>query len=210
MAKPYIVRSGDYAAKIAAERGCSEDELWGLPTNQALREASRDRNVLCPGDVLQVPEPRAVPLALTLGAHNPYAARLPVVPVRLRFHGPEGPLASAAYEVDIAGAITRGTSTGDGQVEFEVPVHVTEVVVRFPARRDIYRIAVGRLDPPSERSGAVARLRQLGFLVAADAIEVDDDALRLALVGFQRARGLDLTGELDPDTVARLTEAFGC
>jgi len=51
----YIVRAGDWLAKIADEHGTTVLTIWRLPENAAHRAKRRSPDVLYPGDVLHIP-----------------------------------------------------------------------------------------------------------------------------------------------------------
>src|ERR1043166_5851939 len=63
----------------------------------------------------------------------------------------------------------------------------------------------GHLDPSSETSGVLKRLRNLGFYDG-DVDDVADPELAGALVAFQRRYGLEISGIADDATRAKLQE----
>lgn len=73
-------------------------------------------------------------------------------------------------------------------------------------KKIVYTFGLRRLDPASTISGAQGRLRHLGYSVGEPTGELDPrtaDALR----AFQTDKGLDVTGELDDATQAKLRES---
>lgn len=70
---------------------------------------------------------------------------------------------------------------------------------------------IGRLAPIDDDSeaGWKARLFNLGFLFDPEAQEGDEE-LRIALEDFQQQAGLDVTGEIDDATKAKLLKIHGC
>ena len=70
-----------------------------------------------------------------------------------------------------------------------------------------FRIRLGHMDPVEERSGLRSRLTHLGYYVPE---QKDEDAeLREAILAFQCAAGLPLTGEPDEALHAALIKAHG-
>jgi hypothetical protein len=66
------------------------------------------------------------------------------------------------------------------------------------------------MDPADEASGVRKRLENLGHLPAAAVDpESEEILLRCAIEAFQRARGIDPTGELDDRTRQELLDAHG-
>lgn len=63
---------------------------------------------------------------------------------------------------------------------------------------------MGRIEPITEEPGVRARLRNLGYLRDTEA---DPELYKGALLRFQRRYSLDLTGEADDATRAKLLEA---
>ena len=59
--KPYVVKQGDYLLKLAHGLGFDADTVWNADENADLK-AKRDPNILCPGDLLYVPDSEPKPL----------------------------------------------------------------------------------------------------------------------------------------------------
>lgn len=211
--KPYVVQQGDYLDKIARLRGLSPDEVWSHPDNAGLA-ASRDRNVLHPGDCLWLPDVDVPGLDLACGTTNRYAATVARATLRLRFEDAQGAIANAAYEVKgLGGDVVRGSSAGDGLVELDVPVHVREVEIVFVDRGRTFRVRVGEMDPVTEDSGVMKRLRHLGYDEPQYSVPLTPDAekerMEEAVAVFQHEHGLEPTGQVDDATRAALIEAHG-
>ncbi len=207
--RPYIVRQGDYVAKIAAQLGCSEDEIWGHEKNKELKESGRTKGVLNPGDVLHVQTSEGRGGRVTLGATQSFKAIVPAVRVNLVFRDAEGPLANRSYAVLDAGSEIRGSTDGNGAVFFSVSPYIGFVRVVFDDPFAIHLIAIGHIDPVTERSGVVGRLSALGYITAEAADSVSAERLRVAIAAFQRDRGLPETGVLDDDGLGKLETEFG-
>jgi hypothetical protein len=195
--RPYIVRQGDYLAKLADKMGFDADEVWSHAKNQGLKDAGRTPDMLCPGDVLHVPE-GSRPQRVSLGGDNPYAGVIRTVHIAVRFQDEGRPLANEAYLLAGVGEIVEGTTKDDGLVECDVPTTCAQVQVSFPAKGLTYFLKVGHLDPPETESGLAQRLQNLGCYAepeSDDGFEREaswkDSALKL--LERRRGRAVDTT-----------------
>ncbi len=209
---PYIVCQGDFLAKVAARLGFDAEVVWKDEKNADLRAQRDNPDQLVTGDVLYVPEPTRKWLPLKVGATNAFAAPRPKVKIHLRFVAEGKALANEKYAIE--GEDLKGTTDGDGCIECEIALTTAAVRVRFIERREIYTAHVGHLDPASEPSGARQRLAALGAFGRASAARVamtaiSEEALADALRVFQRTNKLDVTGELDEATRAKLVDLHG-
>jgi hypothetical protein len=207
--KPYVVKQGDYLEKIAHASGADPDEVWNDPKNADLKR-QRDPNLLHPGDVLYVPDPKRKWLPLTGGADNLYVAKVPRTTLRLTFKAGDKPRANEPYVIRGMGEEEEGTTDGEGVVEAKVPVHVREIRITFPKSKVTYPVQMGDMDPIEETTGVRKRLQHLGYGRAADRDEDDGEAAdRLAILAFQHDQGIKATGTMDDATRAALAKAHG-
>lgn len=211
---PYVVRQGDYLAKLAARMGFDAEKVWNDPKNKALHD-TRDPDILSPGDVLFVPDTPPPGAPLQLQAQNAFVAEIPTVAVTLALREEGEALANEPYVVEGLGEPLTGNTGADGSVTLHVPVDVKGVRIVLPGRKLAYPVLIGHLDPVETASGVRGRLANLGFYDVdrpAD-MPVDDgyDAARLraATLTFQLANGLELTGAVDAETRAKLVAAHG-
>lgn len=209
-ARPYIVRQGDYVAKIAAQTGCSEDEIWEHPKNDPLREGGRTKDVLHPGDVLYLPDEPVRARAVNLQRDNRHDATVPNVTVRLIFRSDGRPRENQAYRVLDLGAPIEGHTDEQGALSFEAPVLARFARVVFIEPFALYHVGIGYVDPMTESSGLARRLQQLGYLpLEASPEDVSGEDTRDLLKQFQCDQSLADTGEADNDTQGRLRREFG-
>jgi hypothetical protein len=206
--KPYVIQQGDHLTKLAFQMGFDAEQVWSDPANAELRQKRTDKDVLCPGDVVFVPDGPRRALPLQGGTSNRYEAKVPTAEVRLKLAKAGAPIAGETYRVEGAGRPIEGVTDSEGGVSFAVPVHTREVDLVLPSRNTSYHVRVGNLDPASEPSGVKSRLAQLGYL-GHPLPEGFDEAARRALAAFQRAEGLPATGEPDDATRAALAKKFG-
>ena len=207
--RPYVVRQGDFLRRLACRVGFDADTVWAHPRNADLRKLRASPDVLCPGDVLYVPDVRedqAPPL--DLGASNRLSCEVPRVTVALKVttHLQGRPL---RYTVQGCGEVPPGETEADGTLRFEVPLDVTQAVVELPDLSVRLVVGVGHLDPSDERTGVAQRLQNLGVMSRYPAREAasTEEALRefRALHGAAAPEG----DGADADTVKKLEEVYG-
>ncbi|MGA2124463.1 MAG: peptidoglycan-binding domain-containing protein [Acidimicrobiales bacterium] len=96
-------------------------------------------------------------------------------------------------------------------VTFEAPVTLESATVVFSSLNLTHRLKVGYLNPVDTDSGVFQRLDNLGYTgYAHGAVDGPGHLLQIAIVEFQRAQELPMTGEIDDATRARLQTAHGC
>jgi hypothetical protein len=212
--KPYVIKQGDYLSKLAHRLCFDREQVWNDPSNAALKDQRGDGSILCPGDVLFIPDEPPKTLPMTAKTTNDYVADVPKVKIELTLAEGDKALADVPYRVEGIGNDAEQRTDGSGKVVIEAPVHVREVLLVLPKRGEKYLVRIGDLDPVSEPSGARMRLTNLGLLgksfSGADRAEShDDQRFCAALKAFQDAQGLEPTGELDEPTQAALVSAHG-
>ena len=211
--KPHLVRQGEHLALLALRMGFDADKVWKAAENKSLRDAGRLPEILAAGDVLFVPsEPDGPKLKVKPKTTNSYTATIPKVSVTLTLlDETRKPFASKSYTVYGAGEPIEDTTDGNGNAKLTLPVDVTEVTLELDDSGHRFHIRVGHLDPLETPSGAMQRLVHLGYLSSArlhlDAIE--DLIVRNAIMAFQRAQAIDVTGIVDAATQSALKSAHG-
>jgi hypothetical protein len=201
------VQQGDHLDKLAYRFGTDPDTLWQNGKNAELVARRKNRSTLYPGDVLYVPAEPTPPLPLEAGSTNKYTARVPKIAVTLKIDSKQRPVAGKPFEVHGLGGAepVRGTCGASGEVSFQAPVIVREVQVCIPEVGMVIPVHIGGLDPLEERSGAVQRLRNLGYLPAR--ANPSEALVAQAIRAFQRSCQLEETGALDAATLQALERA---
>ena len=210
--QPYVVRQGDYLAKLAFVHGFDAEEVWNDAKNEEIRGRRPDHNILAPGDIVYLPVKKKEGLPIVKGTTNKYSARVPKVDVNLVFKNADGtPLSEEPYEIRGAPPASDPLATdADGHLTIQVPVTVREVCIVFPERHFSYTARIGDLDPSNEMSGVAQRLRNLGHLARdASSPEMAADDVRAAIAAFQAETGASSTGALDAETQSALFEIHG-
>jgi hypothetical protein len=213
--QPYVVKQGDYLAKLAFVHGFDADQVWNDPKNADLKQRRPDPNVLAPGDVLNIPQKKKEGQPIQKGTANPYTVNVPKVKVDLLFRNGDQPLAGETCTVEGLGDPDPNapplSTDGGGKLSLDVPVTVRELRVTFPSKDDpkegmVVHCFVGDMDPAADASGVTKRLMNLGYLPAYFDDDPDDEGerVRKALTAFQADNGLDTSGEADDATVKAL------
>jgi hypothetical protein len=208
---PYVIRQGDYLKKLAFTKGFDADKVWDAPENADLKASRPNQDILCPGDILYLPEPQPEPLPLNVGGESTYMGDVPTVTIRVNLVEGGTSLANELFAVDGLPEPLSGTTGEDGCVMFEAPITLREVSIVLPERNLLYPVKIGDLDPSDETSGMATRLAHLGCYGWFPELEgdFDEDQHKLAIATFQEMIGGDPTGECDDDTRSALHDRHG-
>lgn len=210
--KPHVVRPGDHLEALAAQRGCSPDEIWNHDRNRSLRELRGTGQVLAPGDVIYLPDPAGPRATLQRGTTNAFRGRVPDTTVRVTLRTTSGVLRDEACQARWGGHTVDARTDGEGRLELTVPVTTRHVDVVIPSHNMTIGLRVGHLDPADEPSGAAQRLQNLGYLSGHDPFEPEEVRRRrmdLALAAFQEDEGLAASRDCDDATRQKLSNRHG-
>jgi hypothetical protein len=201
--QPYVIKQGDYLAKVAHKLGFDADKAWQDDANSALRQARPNPNILWPTDVLYIPDPSDPPThAIQAGTTNDFVSRVPMATVTVRFSDPS--LASQAFTIPELPDLTLQPTGADGTASFEIPVTVGTFTIAFTASGATFQLSSGGLDPIDTLSGVIQRLQNLGYLDRVDPSLLPLDRVRMALGAFKASLSSDGAGDdanpsTDPD-----------
>jgi hypothetical protein len=198
----------DCISSVARHHGFHWRDLWEHADNAELRERRADPNLLQPGDVLFVPTPQARSERLdTCRKHRLVVRnRVAVLRIDLRY---DGEAVTGPYVLEIAGRRIDGELSGEGRLEETIPAGVMRARLTLVERNEQIDLLLGDLDPADTPRGAIERLVNLG-LFSDRAVQELTAEVRWVLRMLQRAEGLEVTGELDPDTADALVRRHGC
>jgi len=212
----HVVRSGEGVSLLAFLRGTTVEEVWNHPKNAELKSTRDNPDVLEPGDLIWLPRlPDNKGKTLTPGAQNAFQADVPEesIVILLRDHE-DAPLEGFAYRVlDIDGRLNdqSGTSGGGGKITIIVPVLARMVRILLSELDIVMPFAVGGLAPLTTTTGALSRLKNLGYYSAAPSRSTEAEKLRrgVAITQFQRDYGFRETGSVDEAVIKKLGELVG-
>ncbi len=201
------VKQGDCMYSISEEFGFSDPlTILDAPENASFKETHTDLHLLTPGALLVIPDKEWHTIAT--GSEHRFAVKAKAVvslPLQLQ-DADDSSRGSLRYKLVVAGQTFEGETDGDGVLEHEIDRRETkgELTVWHdpdsPEAFLVYELEIGHLDPVEAVTGQQARLNNLGYDVGAvdgEAGERTENAVRW----FQIGQDIDVTGELDSDTV---------
>ena len=205
----YTVKQGDCISSIAQRYGLFWEKVWNHSKNAKLKEKRKDPNVLFSGDIVFVPDREENQESGATGQRHRF--RLKGVPgmLRLRFLENDQPRVNDLYVLEIDGELFSGTTDAEGKLEHVIPPNAKRGILLLGEEQDEYVLDLGHVDPIDEISGVQERLENLGF----DCGEVDGNMspeTQEALKEFQEKHGLQVTGQADQQTRAKLQKQHGC
>jgi hypothetical protein len=203
------VRQGECLETIAAQHGWLAQALWDQPENEGLKALRRDLHCLLPGDVVQVPTRRPRDEKVATGGVGRFQLAVELPKLRVRLLDDAEPRKGEAYRLEYDdGQVLEGSTNGAGWVEQPLPVGVRRAVLVLKDGAERYELAVGEPDPADTPSGAQGRMSNLGYHFG----RIDGELgpmTAAALRRFQRAKGLEATGQLDEPTAEALRGEYG-
>lgn len=212
----HTVQPGECFASIAARYGFDDySVVYNHPANAKLKRIRPNPNVLFPGDVVAIPEPKPRELSLNTGRVHPVKVRLPKKELRVVIKNDrDEALASTPYslQVDGRGTPEEGTTDGNGLLKHPVPAGTQSVVVQIAELS--LRMRLGWLAPLRETQdhgvrGAQARLCNLGYNVGSIDGKLSRGT-RTAIAMFQHDHEQPVDGELSPELIDQLLKEHGC
>jgi len=209
----HLVVNGDCIQSIAAQYGFDDgNDIWNDSQNASLKQLRGDGSQLHPGDKVFIPEPKPKQFNLATGKRHKIVVPRPKRLTRLRLLDDYGEPMTGDYVFRAGNLERKGTLDGDGVLVQKIPADIVRAEVSVG---EITRtVLIGHLNPLSDTdddgtSGLQARLANLGYLTG----EIDGQLgpmTQAALKEFQADHDLDVTGELDDDTIAKLRDEHGC
>jgi hypothetical protein len=210
----HTVRRGECFTSIAVRYGFKDyHALYDHPDNAALVENRPNPNVLCPGDIVVVPDLEQRELTLAVDQAHTVKVHRPKKELRVVFKDNEGkPLKGEAYVFSVPGRDPVENSTdGSGMLKEPVPLGAGVATVTIKGRT--LHLSLGALTPIRETpddgvQGAQARLANLGYNAGAL-----DGALgrrtRAAIAVFQHDHDENIDGALSDALRDRLLNEHG-
>lgn len=208
----HTVKQGDTLISIAHEHHFRDWEvIWLHASNAALREQRTDPQVLVPGDVVHVPEKTPKVFEVATNERHSFVAKVLTARFEAVLRDESGnPLTNCRYRLEIEGDTRQGYTDGEARVGIDLPPDakrgLLKVWVTSPTERTLtWNLQLGSLEPIDTTAGVQARLSNLGFYQGPIDGQLGDEVKR-ALRDFQVVHGLELTGEADDATRAKLVE----
>ena len=208
----HTVEQGECLSSIAEHYGFFWETLWDHSENRELRQQRGSPNVLCPGDVVFVPEKGVREESGETETRHRFRAKGVPAYLNLRLLDEEGnPRSSLVYELTIDGDGRSGTTDDEGRIQEPIPPRAGKAVLKLTSeggKTEEYELLLGEVDAITDVTGVQTRLRNMGY----DPGTVDGeegDRTRAAIRAFQRSIGEEETGELTDSQRKALEEAHG-
>lgn len=200
----HTVKEGECIESIAFDYGFAPSTITNHPDNGTLLRERGSFDTMIPGDKLVIPDKRQREVSIATGKTHRF--RRKGVPARFRVVLQDEGVARAgiSYTLKIDGEERFGKTDAEGRVEQWISPKAQRAELEL-ATGEFYTFLLGGLLPVSEEQGVSARLRNLGY----GAVDGDESSLRAAVVLFQRAQGLEPTGELDDSLRQLLLDVHG-
>lgn len=213
MAETITVKDGQSVASLAAEYGLLPETIWNAPENSALREQRDSFYDLLDGtDQVFIPDPVPKEEKVPVEKRTTFVRRKIPEILRICFQDHSGkPRKGMKYLFTIDGEERAGEIGDDGM--FEQPVYpgatsATLVLRNERQQEERYEFFLSSLDPATELCGAQQRLMNMGYDCGREyggGGPMTEQALR----AFQKAHGLEETGEPDENTLKRIAQEYG-
>jgi hypothetical protein len=210
----YTVQQGECLSSIARKCGFPDyATLYRDPGNADLRKKRPNPNVICPGDVLFIPERAQKEIPSATDQQHQFTLTKKKVYVRLcLWDDLHQPYPNTKYRLRVETLDFEGETDSTGILQQEIPADAVDgEITIFPFPDDLsdpgytFTLKLGHLDPIHEDSGVDARLINLGFGPPdTEDSEWSDDDRGEALKAFQDKFGLEITGLADDATRQKL------
>lgn len=164
---PYVVKQGDFLLQLAYEFGFDADGVWNDPSNDEIRKARSEPNILFPGDLLHIPQANKPPVhSLETGQTNSFVApAAPTVTITQKFVDPDkDSYVSKAFTVQELDQLTGLSTDEDGTATFPAPLTLDVATIVFTESGETWKLLIGHMDPIETRSGIFKRLQNLGYI----------------------------------------------
>ena len=196
---------GDSIPSIAKDNGFFPDTIWNHPENAQLKAKRGSMNQLFPGDEVFVPDlQKRTESRSTDSKHKFKRKGVPAkLTMQLRMLGE--PRKNEKYVLQIDGQILQGTLDGNGKLEQFIPPNAKSGQLLLNGGKEVIPVQIGYLNPVDEVSGVQQRLNNLGIFCGGEDGDLNEQT-QAALKKFQQLNGLNMTGEADGATKAKLRE----
>jgi N-acetylmuramoyl-L-alanine amidase len=203
--KTVRVRKGDSIPSLAHQNGHFWETVWNDGANAELRQKRPSPNQLAPGDEVTIPELQKKTESGATEQRHRFKRKGVPSKLRLQLKTLGEPRKNEKYVLELDGELIEGTTDGEGKIEHPIRPDSKGGRLLLSEGAEEIPVKVGHLDPVEVLSGVIQRLNNLGY-EAGHAAQKMVPKLAKALSEFQEAHKLDVTGEPDDKTKAKLLE----
>lgn len=198
------VGAGEGTGSLAKKNGFFWRTIWEHPENAELRNKRKDPNVLHKDDEIFIPEKQNKEVSKSSDAEHTFKRRGEPGKIKIQLLKLGQPRANEDYVFDVGGTLIEGTTDGDGRLEHFISGEVKSGKLILQGGKEIKPVRIGFLDPLEEIVGVQQRLKNLGYNCAES--KKNDEKTKAALKKFQADYQLEVSGEIDEATKAKLKE----
>lgn len=205
------VKQGEHLSGIAAQYGFLDyHAIWDDPANADLKALRGDPHVLMPGDVVVIPDITPKTFKCATGSVHKFVVKRGRLRLRIALRDFDGePVTSTSCTLTVGSVVHEVETDADGTLDVEVSEKDDQGKIEIPSLGLAIPIRIGSLDPVDQPTGQSARLANLGYLRGEPGGD-DEKRLRYAIEEFQCDQDIQVTGECDDATGARLLKVHGC
>jgi hypothetical protein len=214
MPEKYTVVAGDCLSTIAEDFGFADyRSIYEHPSNAGLRKRRPNPNLICPGDIISIPDKTGRFEARATEASHEFKVRSSKRFLRLRVLSPEGRiLGDTDYRLEVDGEQRTGRTDGSGILREPISRRARLAVLEVSTVR--WNLKIGHLNPIDDApddgtAGVQQRLANLGY----DTGPIDGvfgPRTAAAVRAFQEDNApLAVDGICGPETRAKLVEQHG-
>jgi N-acetylmuramoyl-L-alanine amidase len=201
----HVVEQGECINSIAFEAGFFPDTVWNHADNKDLKEKRKNMDVLLPGDIVTIPDKKIKELSKPPEKLHKFKRK--GVPKELKLQIMLGTKAQANVRcvVTIGERASELKTDGDGWLKISIPPNAKEAKVRLESGQE-FTLSLGSMDPVDQTSGVQGRLHALGYYSGPIDGQMNEET-KEALKAFQKAHGLEQSGQPDDKTKKSLADA---
>jgi N-acetylmuramoyl-L-alanine amidase len=213
MPRKHVVQRHDCLVSIARHFGFVDyRDIYEDALNEDFRLQRPDPNVIFPGDVIMIPDPRPKTVDCVTNQLHSFIVKRPKRLLNLRLiDSSKRPLKDEPYELTIDKVVIPGHTDGDGRIKRLIPANKEWATLKI--RRMTRRLAIADMNPMPETSdlgitGVQARLANLAY--APGPVDgVLGPRTRAAIEAFQADNDLEPSGKLSHPLFEALKRAHG-
>jgi N-acetylmuramoyl-L-alanine amidase len=202
----HTVGDGESIISIAKQHGFFWKTIWDHGRNAKLKSLRTNPNVLLAGDIVFVPKMQEKFKPGATEKKHKFKRKGEPVKLKLQLMLLGEPRANEDYVLDIEGTLIKGTTDGAGKLEQFIPGTARSGSISLRGGEEVYPLRIGDLDPVDTLNGLRQRLNNSGFDCGSNTSDELDDMTREALRQYQTRNNLEVTGEPDAATKAKLME----
>ncbi len=201
----YVISQGESVPSVAKDNGFFWQTLWNHPENADLKAKRKDPNILFEGDELYVPELELRWETRPTEAKHRFKRKGDPVKFKLQLLLFGKARANEDYTLQLDTGTFSGKTDANGKLEVTIPGNSRGGTLLLQGGKEKLPVRIGHLNPVDEVSGVQQRLANLGFPPGNEDGEMSDQT-QAALRSFQQKNKLNVSGEADDATKAKLKE----